>query len=401
MEIWILNHYALPPDQPGGTRHFGLARELVKKGHKVTIFASDFHYSKYEYFRNTNGKPYMEEITDGVKFVWIHTPEYHGNGLDRLINMLAYNKGVKKYLSSAVVETPGLILGSAVHLFAVDLAWRLSKKYKSRFVAEVRDFWPFTLVELGKISKYHPLVLLFAYYENKLYKKAEKIITLFENGHKYLEKFVEPERIVYLPNFFDPSLLNIPPQKKFLPENKFNVVYAGAIGVANDLATLMYAAEKLKGYDDICFNIFGDGAEREKWQKFAEEKNPDNVIFHGVVKKDVLFGELQSADLLWLGMKNSRLYEYGFSMNKIYDYLASAVPVIISTPLKNNIIERAGAGKTAQAENPEELAGLISEFYKMPEQERKKLGENGKKYLLENLTAEKIAARFEEKIINS
>ena len=45
--IWILNHYAKNPDMAGGTRHFDLSQELVKKGYKVTIFASGFdHKSK-------------------------------------------------------------------------------------------------------------------------------------------------------------------------------------------------------------------------------------------------------------------------------------------------------------------------------------------------------------------
>jgi hypothetical protein len=48
MNIWILNHHALTPDMSGGTRHYDFAKELLKRGHKVTIVASSFHYSKYQ-----------------------------------------------------------------------------------------------------------------------------------------------------------------------------------------------------------------------------------------------------------------------------------------------------------------------------------------------------------------
>ena len=51
MNIWILNHYAVTPDLPGGIRYFDFGRELVKEGHNVTIFASAFHYSQFKYVK--------------------------------------------------------------------------------------------------------------------------------------------------------------------------------------------------------------------------------------------------------------------------------------------------------------------------------------------------------------
>ena len=49
MRIWILNHYASPPDRPAGTRHYEFGRVLAAQGHDVTIFASSFsHFSRRE-----------------------------------------------------------------------------------------------------------------------------------------------------------------------------------------------------------------------------------------------------------------------------------------------------------------------------------------------------------------
>ena len=45
--ILILNHYATRPNDPGGSRHYALARGLIKDGWKVTICASTFdHFLK-------------------------------------------------------------------------------------------------------------------------------------------------------------------------------------------------------------------------------------------------------------------------------------------------------------------------------------------------------------------
>jgi len=56
--IWILNHYAITPDVPGGTRHYDFGKELVKRGHKVTIFASSFHYSLHKELKLTKNEKY-------------------------------------------------------------------------------------------------------------------------------------------------------------------------------------------------------------------------------------------------------------------------------------------------------------------------------------------------------
>lgn len=56
MNIWIFNHYAHPPDLPGGTRHYDLGRELVKRGHEVTIFATSFHHYTHQETHLQSGK---------------------------------------------------------------------------------------------------------------------------------------------------------------------------------------------------------------------------------------------------------------------------------------------------------------------------------------------------------
>jgi len=400
MNIWILNHYALPPNMPGGTRHFDISRELVKNGYNVTIFASSFHYSKLEEFKKYDNSFFIEENIDGVNFVWIKTPPYYSNGISRLRNMLAYNAGVKKYLKKANLDKPEIIIGSTVHLFAVNLAYKLAKKLESRFIAEIRDFWPYTLVALGKMSKIHPLVLFFSHLEKKLYKKADKIITLFDNGYKYLEKFVSHKKLVHLPNSFNTNLLSDDKKSVLIPDNKFTVVYAGSIGVPNDVDTIIKTFQIIDN-PEIELHIIGEGKEKKNLQKYVSENKIQNIIFHKAIPKNQLIAELKKADILWVGLKNSKLYEFGFSFNKIYDYLAVARPIIISTTVENNIIEKAKAGLSVQAENPERISEAINKLFEMSESERNKLGENGKKYLLKNITSEVVAKRFIEEIINT
>jgi len=118
MHIWMLNHYATPPDTPGGTRHFDFARELVKQGHKVSIFASGFSHRTRTEERLKGRQNCRRENIDGVEFIWLRTaPYYGGNDWRRVINMLSYSLRVipKGFMFK---ESPDVILASSPHPFA-------------------------------------------------------------------------------------------------------------------------------------------------------------------------------------------------------------------------------------------------------------------------------------------
>lgn len=398
--IWIFNHHALPPTISGGTRHYDISNELVKKGYKVTIFSSSYHYSTFEEFKEYETNNYQTENISGVNFVWVKTFPYKNNGWRRLINMFSYVKNVKKYLKNSKLVRPDIIIGSTVHLLAVNLAYKIAKKTKSKFYIEVRDFWPYTLVALGKIHKFHPLVLFFGHLEKKLYPKANKIITLFDNGFKYLEKYTDKNKIVYLPNSFNTKLTKTKNTIDFkIDKSKFIVMYTGAIGIPNDLFTIIYAFEKISE-KNIELHIVGDGKQKQKIEEYIKVKKLGNIIFHNPVPKNQIQNLLSKADVLWAGMQDSKLYEFGFSFNKIYDYMAAGKPIILSSNVKNNIIHKAQCGIVISAENPTELQNAILKMYDTNIEDRNIIGQNGNKFILENITTEIITQQFIDKIIN-
>src|SRR5712691_4314570 len=95
MNISIVNHYAVPPSESFGTRHFSLARELSRRGHRPTIFASSFRHGLPS--SDQNKSPHLTKYdsaeVQGVRFVWIPTPSYSGNGMGRLWNMMRFEIG--------------------------------------------------------------------------------------------------------------------------------------------------------------------------------------------------------------------------------------------------------------------------------------------------------------------
>jgi len=405
--IWILNHYAISPDMSVGTRHYDLGRELGRRGHKVTIFASGFDHNTKKYIKVHSKERYKIEDYDGVRFVWLNTIPYYGNDWRRILNMVSY--GVRALIVCRGMEKPDVIIGSSVHPFAVLAAWWLARRYKARFVFEVRDLWPQTAVEMGAIKATGIPAKILYVWEIFMYKKAEKIIVLLPNAKEYIEKRgIDPQKIVWIPNGvdleqFDKSVhINPSSEEAKIFEkykDKFKVVYAGAHGPANGLEVVIDAAYLLfKKSANIHFFLIGDGSEKNKLIKKAEEKKIDNITFLNPVSKSQIPAILQQSDLLLHCLKKLDVFNYGISPNKLFDYLVSRKPVIMSAKTSNNIVQEAGAGITVEAENPEALAQGILKIQNMTLEERQKLGANGRAYV-EKYHSSKVLAEILEKIL--
>jgi len=405
--VWILNHYAISPDMSGGTRHYDLGKELTKKGYKVTIFASGFDHNTKKYIKVHPKERYKIEDYNGVSFVWLNTIPYYGNDWRRILNMISY--GIRVLSVCRGIEKPDVIIGSSVHPFAVLAAWWMSRRYKARFIFEVRDLWPQTAVEMGVIKTTGiPAKILYAW-EKFMYKKAEKVIVLLPNAKEYIEKCgIDPQKIVWIPNgvnleqFDKPEYFNSSSEiaevfRKY--KDKFKVVYAGAHGPANGLEVVIDAASLLfKKSEDVHLFLIGDGPEKKKLIKKAQERAVDNITFLDPVPKSQVPAILQRSDLLMFCLRNLDIYKYGISLNKMYDYFASGKPVIMSGDAINDVIHEAGAGITVESENPEVLAEGIIKIQKMSLEERQKLGANGRAYV-EKYHSSKVLAEKLEKIL--
>ena len=199
MRIWILNHYASPPDRPAGTRHYEFGRLLVRQGHEVTIFASSFcHFSRQEE-RLQPGEWTRAEDYDGVRFVWVRTCSYARNDYRRLLNMASYTLGV--LLAQRRLPRPDVVVGSSVHLAAAAAAFHIGRVRRVPFVFEVRDLWPQTLIDMGALREHGVVARLLTVLERFLYRHAAVVISLLPRAMEYIQGHgVSEEAIAYVPN---------------------------------------------------------------------------------------------------------------------------------------------------------------------------------------------------------
>jgi len=408
MNIWILNHYATPPDTAGSTRHFDFSRELVKREQKLTIFASSFNHRTKKEERLGGKQIYRRENIKGVEFIWIRTSPYKENDWRRVVNMLSYSVGVIP-LGLIVRKRPDVILASSPHPFSGLAGYILAKIKGARFIFEVRDLWPQTFVDIGGYSKKSFVVKLLQVLEKFLYRRANRIITLAPKASGYITGLGIPNsKIAYIPNGVNPELFSdtsvrLPSEMdefilQLRSKGKVLVGYAGAHGISNALDTIIEAANLLQkeGVAKIHFFLVGDGPRKEPLMYKAKSYGLGNVDFHNPIPKIVVPEFLRSIDIAVISIRKSPLYKYGISLNKLFDYMACAKPILWATDSVNNIVAEALCGVTVSPENPEEMAKAIIKLCSLSEDERRLMGKRGYDYVMKNHSVPVLASKLSE-----
>lgn len=405
MNIWIFNHYAVGPGSSGFTRHYDLARELVKKKIDVTIIASSFNYqTKIEARKYKKNEWYQIETINGVRFVWIKSINYKKNNYKRVLNMFEY--AIKAYfIKNVLKDQPTHIIGSLMHPFAAITGARVAKSKNALFIFEERDLWPQSMIDLGNVSPNSFKVKLLKRIERWLFNSSDKVLLLFEKAKKYmLENGVPEEKLmvvsngVRLENYEHNLNEQLPAEvRNVIEENagKFIAVYTGAHGMANNLDMVLDAAKELQSMqsDSIHFIFLGDGVHKETLEKRKVDENIDNVSFLGSIKKDYIPTFLESANIGLLPLHDSPVFNWGISPNKMYDYMAAKLPVVIMTDIDRDALHKENPSLLIRHNQAEKLVKLLSELQHEPKK-TKEIGEQGYQFILQHCTWETLAEDF-------
>ena len=394
--VWILNHYAQVPGGAGGTRHYNLARHLLSYGWKSSIIAASVELNTGTQRLAANE---MKRITDfdGVTFLWVRTPRYKGNSGGRIKNMLVYS--IRVLFNSVVdgLDRPDVIVGSSVHPFAAWSGAILARRFKVQFIFEVRDLWPQTLIDMGRLRPDGLVTKLLQMLEKWLYHRAARIIVLLPKASDYIVPLgVAANKIVWIPNGVDLTSYH---ETHILPAHaKFTLMYFGAHGQANGLDCLlkaMFELKKLPQGDRVHLRIIGDGPLKPALQNLARDLELNNVEFEEPVPKQQIPALAAEADGFVISVPDlPQLYRYGISPNKLFDYFAAAKPIIIASSATNNPVEEAGAGITVPPGDPVALAKAIAELVALPTHQRAAMGREGRAYVEKHHDYSILAAKF-------
>jgi glycosyltransferase involved in cell wall biosynthesis len=397
--IWIINQY-------GGSRIHGMnfrswyfANEMKKMGHNPHIISASFSHL-YQQLPEVTEK-FQAETVEGIDYTWVKVSKYKGSqSIGRVLVMVQFMLRLF-FFPKKRLPKPDVIIVSSLSPFPILNAFFWSKKYKAKLVFEVRDIWPLSLIEIGGMSKYHPLTLFIGFFEKFAYRKSDKVISLLPKADEHMiARGMKPAKFVYVPNGFDPAEMEKQQDlsaefKAHFPKDKFIVGYAGSIGAANSMEYFIAAAKILESNEKILFVLVGKGQHKAELM----EKAGKNVVFLDPVNKDQVQAVLSLFDVCYIGWHNHSIYRFGISPNKIFDYMFAAKPIIHSVNAGNDLVKDAHAGFSIEAENAEEIAQTILTVSKLPKEELEKLGKNGRVFVEKNHTYECLTKKLLENIL--
>lgn len=395
MTIWFIHHYAVPPSSPGGTRHFSTARWLVRQGHRVRIVASSYHYQAQQETREYGGASIQCEEIEGVEFVWVRTRPYRGNSLGRVLNLLSFAwRALRADLTEGGAAPPAVVMGSSPQPFAALAARILATRHRARFVYEVRDIWPQTLVELGRTSRWNPVILVFAWIERHCARRADVVVTLLPGSEPHLRHCgAGADRIIHVPNGVD--LDQAGPVRPLPVAATCTFLYAGAIGVANGLDQVIAAAALLADSAPAArIVIMGEGPELPRLRAEVARLGLGNVEFRAPVPKAAVHEALGGADAFLMVLRDSPVFQWGISPNKLFDYLAAGRPVVFAVNTPQDIVTTAGAGIRADSSSAADLARAMAQIAALPRETREAMGHRGRAWVEAHHDVEKLAERF-------
>lgn len=393
--VWILNHYAQEPGGAGGTRHYSLAKHLVDYGWKASIIAASVELNTGRQRLSPGEKRRLSKFGN-VPFLWVRTPRYKGNGGGRMINMLMYSLRVLLPWTTRKLDRPDVIIGSSVHPFAAAAGAILARRFRVPFVFEVRDLWPQTLVDLGRLQEKSIITGWLLFLEKWLYRRANKIVALLPQAADYIVPLGIPaDKIIWIPNGVE--LDGYPEPSELSKDGTFTLMYFGAHGQANGLDNILKAMSELQNRPDmqnIKLRLIGDGPTKQTLIQLAQKLELNNVEFEDPVPKNKIPSLAEQADAFVFNLIDSPVFNYGVSSNKLFDYLAGARPIIFACKSSNNPVAEANAGITVKPDNPIALANAISDLVNMPIEELSAMGVAARNYVEQHHSFSALSSNF-------
>lgn len=396
--IWILNHYA----NINNGRHPSLASHFVNKGYKSCIFLSSFDHSKRKYLYEDKIKVVQNE--DGVKYVYIHSnPAYKNNGIGRILNMISFCLLISKNIKTITeqVGIPNYIIASSVHPFVWEVGYKIAKKYKSKFIAEIRDIWPLSLIEVTNVSPNHPFVKLLGWIERRAYLRADAIVSTMPFAYNHIcQNFpVKKEKVHWMPNGIDvtqyeKNLLcddNIPKDLEEFLSHHWCCVYTGSFVASECIPLMLKAFEKLKN-EDIYFAIIGDGHDADELKAMKESLGLDKVKFFPFVQQSLIAKILSKAKCCIGAIHSLPLYRFGLSLNKLNDYLYSGKPVIFACDY-HNVINDAGQF-SIPSDSATEMVSAIMKIRNLSSDELEKVSIRSRQLIKETYDYDVVSTNY-------
>jgi len=365
-----------------------LAEEFRNNGHQVyvtTLLEKKHNQNTYlEKVKNLN----ILRVRAGN---WFNTNSVIKKGLTTITIANYFKRAVQNYFNDikfdlVIYPTPPITFAPVVKY--------LKQRDECTSYLILRDIFPQNVQDLGLLNNQ----LLYNYFrlkEKKLYNISDYIGCMSKGNIRYIldHNDIDESKLEILYNwgkvFYNSEVIAVDYKKKYGLENKFVAVFGGNIGLPQELEFLLELAKEYKYRSDVVFFIIGKGAQKEKIVNLIDYHKLSNVIIKDYIPRDEYRNLLKQCDIGLINL--NRTFTIPNMPCKIVDYFNASIPILASTDKNTDLkqfLQDAKAGLWSETGDLEAYKGNFKKLLN-DKKLREELGENGRKFLEENLNVEK------------
>lgn len=399
MNILIVSQYFWPENF--------IINDLVLKikgqGHSVTVFTGKPNYPEGSIYPGYTSSGIQEECYDeSVNIFRVPLrPRKDGGRKNLILNYLSFVfSGLRHALRFSKNKEFDVIFVYVVSpITAVIPAILLKWLTKSHLTIWVQDLWPESIRATGFIHNRFILSCV-RILTRGIYYFSDTILAQSRGFIPYILPLTQKDKVFYYPNSVADNMLNQTTSDKLplslieLLNTHFCVVFAGNIGTAQSVETIVNVAKKLQDECNIKIVLVGSGSKINWIEQQVFERKITNLVLVGRYPVSEMPFIFSRASGLLVTLKNSDIFSFTIP-SKIQSYLAAGRPIIAALNGEGaNIIQESGAGLVSPSEDAEQLADNLKQLYHLPLEIREEMGRSGRAYFVEHFEMEGQSRRL-------
>lgn len=368
-----------------------ICEELAKRGHQVKVITDIPNYPMGEIYEGYERGEQRDQERNGVAIHRCFTIPRKTGTLYRFLNYYSYAISSTLWAKRTKEKFDVVFTNQTSPVMMSCAAIAYGRKHNKRVVMYTQDLWPACL-QAGGIRKGSLIDRIFHWVSGRVYRGVDKIMISSRGFRQYLveEHGVPTERIEYLPQHAEDIFAKEAAAKQ---HEGINLVFAGNIGAAQSVETIILAAEALKGNDQIKWHIVGDGIDLERCKAMAAAKGLNSVIFYGRKPLQEMPEYYAMADAMLLTLMDDPDISRTLP-GKVQTYMAAGKPILSAANGEvQDVIREAQCGYAVNAGDWQGLAKCVEQFI----QTRRDVlyGENARKYYKAHFSKTSVIDKLE------
>ena len=386
----ICQHY-----YPEPFRITDFCEELAKRGHDITVVTATPNYPKGEIYSGYENGLRMDEVINGVNVHRCKTHPRKTGAIHRLWNYYSFPHQSKRYIKSLDDSYDIVFINQLSPVMMAKAGIKYAKRHNKKSILYCLDLWPASLraggINGGMIYKW------FHMESKKIYNSVDKIIITSKSFADYFDSQFGIKNVEYFPQYAEDTFS--PMECKKVPNDYVDLMFAGNVGVAQNVESIIKTAQLCKDITNLRWHIVGDGKSLEGCKSLAKSLDAP-VIFHGRKPLEEMPKYYAMADAMLVTMKKDPVV--GLTLpGKVQSYMAAG-KFIIATDFgeMSDVIKNGNCGICCNTDSPEDFSKSIRKFVSMELSTRLKTESNSRIYYTENFDKIKLIDKFDEIILN-